>query len=178
MGQRLAKCVGAAGCFAAVCVAQFNPFSMPFGTIGKGYVVTVTTSGSCACTWTISAGSVPPGLNSTQVTVPSGTGLQISGVPTAAGTFSFTVRSQPNPPSTAPVLTKDYTIGIPQITTDSPLPNAYTTQTYSQSFTASDAPGPFQFSLLTGNLPPGLAFSGSTLSGIFPVSSENWNGPG
>jgi large repetitive protein len=59
----------------------------PAGNVGAAYATTLTaTGGLLPYTWSLSAGSLPPGL---QLGAASGT---ISGTPTVAGTFSFTAR--------------------------------------------------------------------------------------
>ncbi|WP_440104838.1 putative Ig domain-containing protein [Streptosporangium sp. H16] len=59
----------------------------PAGTVSQTYSETLTaTGGMSPLTWSVSAGSLPPGL-----TLGAATGT-ISGTPTTAGTFSFTVR--------------------------------------------------------------------------------------
>jgi len=60
--------------------------SLPGGTVGVAYLATLTASGGTpAYTWSIASGSLPSGLSL------ANTGV-ISGTPTAAGTFIFTVR--------------------------------------------------------------------------------------
>ena len=62
------------------------PPPLPHGTVGVAYSRTITASGGTGpYTFTVTAGSLPPGLS----TITSG-GL-ISGTPTTAGTFTFTV---------------------------------------------------------------------------------------
>jgi hypothetical protein len=64
-----------------------SPGSLPNGTIGQGYNQTITASGGTApYAFTISAGTPPTGL-----TLSSGGTL--SGTPSAAGTFNFTVQA-------------------------------------------------------------------------------------
>ncbi len=61
-------------------ITSGNP---PNGTVGKAYRFTVTATGSPEITFTVSAGSLPPGLSLGQAT--------ISGTPTKAGTYTFTI---------------------------------------------------------------------------------------
>lgn len=61
--------------------------ALPAGTVGTAYNATLTaTGGTGAKTWSISAGTLPPGLS---LNTTSGV---ISGTPTAAGVAPFTVR--------------------------------------------------------------------------------------
>ncbi|TAL22226.1 MAG: hypothetical protein EPN94_11525 [Nitrospirae bacterium] len=61
------------------------------GTNGVAYTVTITASGGTEAgyTWSITAGSLPPGLTIASPSTPSTT---ISGTPTTAGTSTFTVK--------------------------------------------------------------------------------------
>ena len=72
--------------------------SMPNGVVNVAYTTTLTASGgTLPNTWSVASGSLPPGL-----TLSPSSGA-ISGTPTAAGTFSFTVqvRDAGNPIQTA-----------------------------------------------------------------------------
>jgi hypothetical protein len=82
----------AAGClfYAASARAVFtiDTTALPNGTVGLNYRATLRASGgTLPYTWTISEGSLPPGLNLAQ---PTGV---ISGVPTKEGAFTFTVKA-------------------------------------------------------------------------------------
>lgn len=57
------------------------------GTVGTPYTLAMTANLPDAKTWSISAGTLPPGLN-----INPSDGV-ISGTPTASGTFTFTVRA-------------------------------------------------------------------------------------
>jgi hypothetical protein len=68
---------------------QVTPATMPNGTRGQPYSVFLTANnGTTPFTWTVTSGTLPPGLNFTPST---GVNFQLSGTPTTAGTFSFTV---------------------------------------------------------------------------------------
>jgi hypothetical protein len=59
----------------------------PAGQVGVAYTDTLTaTGGTTPYTWSVSAGSLPPGI-----TLTASTGV-LAGTPTTAGTFSFTVK--------------------------------------------------------------------------------------
>ena len=64
--------------------------TLPNGTVGIPYSATILTSGGCTpMTWKISAGVLPPGI---QLTPTNNTrSLLLSGMPTMAGTYPFTV---------------------------------------------------------------------------------------
>src|SRR6476620_11672036 len=68
---------------------QITTTSLPDGTAGKPYNARVrSTGGIGSLTWSISAGSLPPGLIITQSGTTGGT---ISGTPLSGGSFNFTV---------------------------------------------------------------------------------------
>jgi uncharacterized protein (TIGR03437 family) len=114
------------------------------------------TGARTALQWSISAGSLPPGLN---LTIGGG----FSGTPSAAGTFSFTVTATaPAEPTNTPG-TKSFIIGVPQITTASPLPPASVGVPYFVQFQASDAPSSGAvWSVSLGGLPIGLTINNQT----------------
>ncbi len=59
--------------------------SLPGGTVGTAYNRFLAATGDAPITWSIDNGSLPDGLNLT--------GGTVSGTPTAAGTFDFTVKA-------------------------------------------------------------------------------------
>jgi hypothetical protein len=133
--------------------------SLPNATVSTPYSQTITaTGGTGALTWSISAGSLPPGLGPINPT----TGV-IAGTPTTAGTFNFTVRA-------TDTLTQfdDQALSItvalpapPNITTTT-LPNGTAGQAYSQQVQATGGVGALTWIISAGALPPGLSISPTT----------------
>ncbi|THJ17164.1 MAG: hypothetical protein CAF44_016105 [Nitrospira sp. CG24D] len=154
--------------------------TLPNGTVASAYSQTVQASGGTgALVWSISAGSLPTGLNP----INSATG-HITGTPSAAGTFSFTVQATDtlNQSDDQPLsLTIDLP-APPNITTTT-LPNGTAGAAYSTSVTATGGIGNLRWIISspgTGPLPPGLdidpdtgMISGDpTTPGIFPFTVQ------
>ena len=153
---------------------------LPQGTVGVAYSQTITASGGTApYTFSITAGSLPTGLLFTN-------GL-ISGTPTAAGTFTFTVTATDANGCTG---LQAYTIVInppvcPPIYPASAAASAGTVGVaYSQTITASGGTAPYTFSITAGSLPTGLLFTNGLISGTptangtftFTVTATDANG--
>ena len=146
--------------------------SLPSGLLNAAYSTTMRAAGgSGALTWSLTTGSLPPGL-----TLNSTTGV-ISGTPTAAGTttFSVTVTDSASPPAT---VTKSLSIEVDPtpvamaITTASLL-NGTPATAYSQALTVTGGTGPYTWSVLPGTLPPSITLNAATglLSGQMTAGS-------
>jgi uncharacterized repeat protein (TIGR01451 family) len=140
---------------------SLSPAALPDGTLGTPYSQTITASGGATpYSFSIVSGALPPGL-----TLSSG-GI-LSGTPTVAGAYSFTVQAFDSNECTG---TRSYTlsIGCPAIAlSPTTLPNGALSTEYNQSITASGGTAPYAFSITSGALPPGLTLStGGVLSGI------------
>ncbi len=88
----------------------FSPTTIPDGLYGSGYAnqTLTVTGGTAPYSFAVSAGNLPPGMSLS----PNG---NISGNPTAAGTYSFTVTAQDNSPSPGPYSgSQDYTLVVDQ----------------------------------------------------------------
>jgi large repetitive protein len=134
--------------------------TLPSGSEGSSYSATVTASGGLPpYAWSISAGSLPGGLN-----LNSNTG-QITGTPSATGTFSFTVQvvdSEIPAATTATNLSITINQGTPlQINTNS-LPEGSEATQYFATLSASGGQPPYSWSVSTGTLTSGLTLDAST----------------
>ncbi|MGA7684925.1 MAG: putative Ig domain-containing protein [Terriglobales bacterium] len=134
--------------------------TLPSGTDGSSYNATVTASGGLPpYSWSVSAGSLPNGLN-----LNSNTG-QISGTPTATGTFNFTVEvADSETPAANANANLSITInnGVPlQIDTNG-LPEGSEATQYFATLYASGGQQPYTWSISTGSLPSGLSLNATT----------------
>jgi hypothetical protein len=122
------------------------------------------TGGTGARSWSISAGNLPPGLDINQTTG------EISGTPTAAGSFNFTAQVQDSG-SPQQTDTQDLIILIAEplaITTNTLSNTTEDEGAYSDTVGTSGGQPPLTFSLGSGTtLPPGLSLDGAsgTISG-------------
>jgi len=141
--------------------------SLPGGIVGQSYNQKLTATGTVPMTWSISSRTLPAGLSLNETT-----GV-VSGTPTAAGTFIFTVRatnSAGNGTSTLSIVIST----LPTITTTS-LPECAINKAYLQTLKATGTT-PITWSIVNGTLPPGLSLSASlgTITGI-PTASGTFN---
>src|SRR5450755_2186355 len=126
---------------------------LPSGEVGILYSQTlIVTGGASPYTWSVTAGTPPPGL----ILSPTGT---LTGTPTAAGTFNFTVQAADSNHTLATAtfaLTIQAALGI---STPASLNGGSVGSSYSQSLAASGGVGPFTWALTAGLLPAGLNLS-------------------
>jgi large repetitive protein len=145
-----------------------DSFNMPVGVVGVPYSKQFNGAAGCGPAlpyqYRILNGGLPPGLSLSK------SGL-ISGTPTQAGSWSFWVElSDEDPPSAAWCLPakaeREFTINvIAGLSVDTPsTPPGTVGSAYSLGLAASGG-GTQTWSISAGSLPPGLALSGSTLSG-------------
>ncbi|HUB33471.1 MAG TPA: putative Ig domain-containing protein, partial [Bryobacteraceae bacterium] len=136
-----------------------SPTSLSDGTVGTAYSQGLSAAGGTApYTFSVSSGSLPGGLSLSS----SGS---ITGTPSAAGTFNFTVSvsdTKSDTGSQALQITVD-----PALTITTPsLGNGTIGTAYSASLAASGGSGGYSWSVTSGSLPGGLSLSSSgTISG-------------
>jgi hypothetical protein len=132
----------------------------PSGEVGVTYSDQLTvTGGTSPFAWSVSAGSLPPG-----VTLGASTGL-LSGTPTTAGSYSFTVKVTDHSGLTATEPVSLAVIAGPSLSFPAP-PAGWTNTVYSDTLTESGGTSPFTWSVSAGSLPAGISLSANgTLSG-------------
>jgi large repetitive protein len=150
------------------------PTTLPSATPGTAYSQMIAASGGTAgYTYAISAGALPPGLALSA-------GGAVSGTPTAAGSFSFTVRATDSSTGTGAPYTGNQvytlTVGAPTVTvTTATVPAATIAAAYSQTLAASGGVGPYSYAVTAGALPAGVTLStGGVLSGT-PTAGGTFN---
>jgi hypothetical protein len=114
-------------------------------------------------TWSVITGTLPPGLAISNNSNSTGT---ISGTPTTAATYNFTVQASYLSGSTTITATQPLQI-IVSLTSTLTLPTPTTVsgsvgQTVSMQFTATGGTPAYTYTLLNGNLPPGLSLNAGT----------------
>ena len=124
---------------------SLSPATLPNGTNGIAYSQTVTASGGTApYTYALSAGALPNGLTLNA----NGT---LSGTPTTAGTFAFTVTgTDANGDFGARVYTVIVAPGNILALTPSPLPNGTAGTAYSQALAATGGAAGMLAALVAG----------------------------
>ena len=143
--------------------------SLPNGVVSSAYSQALASSGGTGTiTWSISAGSLPTSLTLT--------GSTISGTPSAAGTFNFTVKATDSTTPTAQTATQALSITVgPKLTiTTTTLPNGLVSSAYSQTLASSGGTGAITWSISAGSLPTSLTLTGNTISGT-PSATGTFN---
>ena len=144
------------------------------GVVGTSYSYTFTASGGTGpYVYTIGSGSLPPGLS-------FATNGNLTGTPSAAGTFGFTTRATDSN-GCAGERSQQLVIsnaGCPVITVNpssATLPPGATGTSYNQTFSATGGAADYSFSISLGLLPPGLSLAANgNLTGS-PTTAGNYS---
>jgi hypothetical protein len=139
---------------------------LPSGTTGTSYNQTLAVTGTTPITWSVSSGSLPNGL-----TLSASSGV-ISGNPTTAGTFNFTVKATNSAGSDTKALS--IIIYAPPVITTTSLPNGGTGVAYNQTLTATGTT-PITWSIASGDLPNGLNLSENGVISGTPTAAGTFN---
>ena len=128
----------------------------PAGQVAVAYSVQLTaTGGTAPLVWSISAGTLPPGLS-----LNASTGL-LSGTPTTGGSYSFTVKITDAVGETDTRAATLVVAARVTLTFVSP-PAGELGVPYSDQLTFTGGTGPYVWSISSGSLPPGLSLNTST----------------
>ncbi len=170
--QSLSIVVGTATTAPALSIATS---SLPGGTVGAAYSVTLVGSGGTpAYTWSIFSGSLPPGL------ILSGTTGQVSGTPSASGNYNFTavLSDSGSPPQS---ISKSLSISVvsptilPLTITTTSLPAITVGTPYNATLSASGGISPYTWSLGSGALPAGLTLSSAGVISGTPTAQGSFS---
>jgi hypothetical protein len=139
----------------------------PAGTVGSAYSTAFGASGGVApYTFSISSGSLPPGLTMS----PGGV---VAGTPTTAGVSVFTVQARDSVGTTG---SGSYSITISStalMLTISSLPSGTVNVPYSSPIGVTGGTGPYTCVVVSGTLPAGLSITGCLVSGIPTVAGTS-----
>jgi hypothetical protein len=147
--------------------------SLPDGTVGSSYNQTVSASGGLTpYSWSIISGSLPTGLAFNTSTA------NISGTPTAYGTFNFTVQVADSQ-TTSDTDTQALSITVDPATlviTTTSLSDGEVASSYGETLAATGGVTPYSWSIDSGSLPAGVSLNATTgvISGT-PTSSGTSN---
>ncbi len=150
---------------AALPTLTLGPETAATGTTGTPYSLQMTASVPDAKTWSISSGTLPPGL-----AIDAASGL-ISGTPTTAGTYDFTVYAKVNADSRSDAKALGIVVREPlRISGAAPFTAARRAAgevgaPFESSLTATGGLGTYAWTVSTGTLPPGLDLADGAISG-------------
>jgi hypothetical protein len=133
-------------------VVAIEPSALPSAVAGAGYNQALSASGgSGPYSFSLASGALPAGLS-------LGSGGTITGTPTEAGSFAFTVRAS----GAGGAGTRSYTLRVDLALAPGSLPDGVTGVAYTaQLSVAAGGAQPFFFRLVEGALPEGFGLTGT-----------------
>jgi hypothetical protein len=140
---------------AQAATVAITPAQLAEGVAAKPYTQTLASSGGTGpYAYSLASGTLPAGVTLSS----SGT---LSGTPTTAGSYTFTVRSTASGASPG---TRTYTLVV-HLGLPTTLGNGTTGVAYTQPLSAAGATGAVAYSMGAGALPDGLSISGAQIVG-------------
>ncbi|UQV47555.1 putative Ig domain-containing protein [Janthinobacterium lividum] len=145
------------------------PSTVPAATAGTAYSQNVTAAnGMAPYTYTITAGALPAGMSLSS-------GGVLSGMPTAGGTFNFTVRATDSSAGSGPYSgARAYALTVNAATLSlapTTMPVMTAGVAFSQTITATGGTAAYSYAVTAGSLPTGLSLAvDGTLSGTPTVA--------
>lgn len=148
----------------------FTPSPLSAGNAGVPYSQAFTaTGGTTPYSWSVISGSLPPGLSMSSAGVLSGTSA------TPVDIYLSVRVTGANALFSTKIFHLTMALGAPAVTTSSPLPGGKIGTTYSQTLSATGGLMPFVWNVDSGNLPGGLALSGSGVISGQPTVAGSFN---
>lgn len=174
-----AACDGSGGTGGTTPVTPANvvigPASLPDGTVGAAYSAALSVTGGIApFTWSVPSGNLPPGLALDTASTTANCGL--SGTPTVAGSFGFTVVATDGTLADVAVYTINIAPGAPvgfTITT-AVLPAIPVNGTINFALQVANPAGPVTWSIVSGVLSPGVTMSAAGVISGNPEVTGGW----
>lgn len=150
---------------------QITTSSLRNGTLANSYSASVTAEGGAApYLWSISAGNLPPGIR-------LASNGSLVGTPETAGSYSLTIEvkdAESNPQvASIPLALTINSSTLLSITT-STLAEGNLGHSYSTSLGATGGTSPYKWTLVSGSLPPGIAFSNAGVISGTPTAAGNF----
>jgi hypothetical protein len=164
-----------------------TPYGQTFSLIGTNVVVTTNsiitaTGGAPPYGFAVTSGSLPPGLSlfglATNVAtnaISSANSTAVLGIPTQAGTFTFTITATDSNQCTGAAAYSVF-IGCPSISlSPSVFPGAEMHVAYIATNSTFGGSPPFTFTITSGSLPPGLVYSSAGVLSGTPTTLGTYN---
>ena len=144
--------------------------TMPAAVTGSPYSHVLTGAGGTPpYTWSVAAGALPAGLS-----LNTSTGA-VAGIPTTAGSFSFTAGLRDATTTTPVTRALSITVAGALSITTTTLPDGALSSAYTQTLAATGGSAPYTWRLANGVLPAGLSLStAGTISGT-PTATGTFN---
>ena len=147
-----------------------GPSTIPDGTVGKPYSATLTSTNGTNPSFSISAGALPAGITLSA-------GGVLSGTPTAAGNYAFTVRVTATGANAGQ---RQFTLRIGLVLEGVALPAGTTGIDYTAQLTPpAGATAPVTWKFISGKIAAGLSFGANgtvsgrpTEAGVFTFGAE------
>lgn len=135
--------------------------------VGAGYSEVITATAPTNCTFTLVAGTLPPGVT---LTILDGHHASLAGVPNTPGVYPFTIRATS---ATTNYMQKMYIISVQGITNPGSLPDGTENTPYSETLAGIGGTAPYSFYAVSGAPPPGITLSlAGVLSGTPTASGD------